>query len=484
MGEINNDDDWRNGLDISGLSLMDEDDSLLLLFPDPTSGTDKEGLDWFGEDELSEVMKYNLRKSVLEPDELCHMIESNHVGEKKALATIQEDVKRSTESTSTLKSDCTLETSEELGERDDDAVHSPTPSTLDDRDSNEKVCVPITTLGCDLIFHSLPHETSYVVSQVKPNGIRKRPSIRAQGLGKVTKQATEHNTSSISRPSTGLSRSVRASVDVNKTKQGESSVAPRVAISRRIRPTVSKPGPPSKSAFRSSKNELTSSCSSLESCISASSSACKKSPLESANQKKSQSSRTAFHSMANGSTSRAASRVSPLSATSTFKSRLSSNNAAFLSASVDWSFNSPRAPTPNKMAKGKKKTVSAVQHDPMPDQHGSMTKPTGLRVPSPKLGYFDGGRSSVARTPTGSCTGGSAKHGARSLNEPTASSRTKSRLVQESTNSKAKARPVSRSSRLIVSASASSPKVTSKTYSKVSAEERLNRDAVEDNLAQ
>lgn len=472
MGEINNDDDWRNGLDISGLSLMDEDDSLLLLFPDPTSGTDKEGLDWFGEDELSEVMKYNLRKSlawdkafftnagVLEPDELCHMIESNHVGEKKVLATIQEDVKRSTESISTLKSDCTLETSEELGERDDDAVHSPTPSTLDDRDSNEKV---------------------------KPNGIRKRPSIRAQGLGKVTKQALaakEHNTSSISRPSTGLSRSVRASVDVNKTKQGESSVAPRVAISRRIRPTVSKPGPPSKSAFRSSKNELTSSCSSLESCISASSSACKKSPLESANQKKSQSSRTAFHSMANGSTSRAASRVSPLSATSTFKSRLSSNNAAFLSASVDWSFNSPRAPTPNKMAKGKKKTVSAVQHDPMPDQHGSMTKPTGLRVPSPKLGYFDGGRSSVARTPTGSCTGGSAKHGARSLNEPTASSRTKSRLVQESTNSKAKARPVSRSSRLIVSASASSPKVTSKTYSKVSAEERLNGDAVEDNLAQ
>lgn len=202
-------------------------------------------------------------------------------------------------------------------------------------------------------------------------------------------QAKEHNTSSISRPSTGLSRSVRASVDVNKTKQGESPVAPpRVAISRRIRPTVSKPGPPSKSALRSSKNELTSSCSSLESCISASSSACKKSPLESANQKKSQSSRTAFHSMANGSTS----RVSPLSATSTFKSRLSSNNASFLSASVDWSFNSPRAPTPNKMAKGKKKTVSAVQHDPMPDQHGSMTKPTGLRVPSPKLGYFDGVR--------------------------------------------------------------------------------------------
>ncbi|KAJ4910467.1 Uncharacterized protein Rs2_05088 [Raphanus sativus] len=56
--------------------------------------------------------------SVLEPDELCHMIETNHLlGEKKVLATIQEDVKRSTGSiSSTLKSDCcssTVETSQD-----------------------------------------------------------------------------------------------------------------------------------------------------------------------------------------------------------------------------------------------------------------------------------------------------------------------------------------------------------------------------------
>lgn len=152
-----------------------------------------------------------------------------------------------------------------------------------------------------------------------------------------------------------------------------------------------------------------------------------------------------------------------------------------------------RASTPNKMGKGKKKTVSGGS-SPAIDQQGtkhssvvngattlssdSVTKPTGLRVPSPKLGYFDGGaRSSVARTPTGSCTGpvsGSAKHGGRSLNESTTSSRTKSRLIQESTKG---GRPVSRSSRLIVSAS--SPKITTnkKTYSKVSAEEQLNGDA-------
>lgn len=51
---------------------------------------------------------------VLEPDELCHMIESNHVvGEKKVLPSIQEDVKRSTESISTLQSDCTVEASQD-----------------------------------------------------------------------------------------------------------------------------------------------------------------------------------------------------------------------------------------------------------------------------------------------------------------------------------------------------------------------------------
>ncbi|CAH8387346.1 unnamed protein product [Eruca vesicaria subsp. sativa] len=529
MGEIN--DDWRSDLDISGLSLMDEDDSLL--FPDPSTEADKEdrGLDLFGDicdcddeeeeevmqpSELDKVMKYNLRKSlawdkafftnpgVLEPDELSNMIESNHVGEKKKiLGTIQEDVKRSTESISTLKSDCTVETSQEdcvlfedvrasihrsavsiddatpdrskeLGEREA-VVHSPTSSTLDDPDSHEKM---------------------------KPNAIRKRP----QGLGKVTKQpiaAKEHN-ATISRPSTGTSRSVRASMDVNKTKQEKNP-----KLTGRIRPIVSKPGVPSRSALRSSsvgsRNELTSSCSSLESCISASSSASKRSPLESVKQKKAQNLRIVSHSLVNGSTSRAASkliaqsRVSPFSASSTYKPRLSSN-ASFLSASVDWSFNSPRASTPNKMAKGKKKPlsvggspgiddtktlknskdISAVQDDHKSEgtaSSASMMKPTGLRVPSPKLGYFDGGRSSVARTPTGTCTGpgsGLTKHGARSMNEPsTTSSRIKSqltgsRLIQDS---KAKARPVSRTSRLIVSSSA---KLTKKTYSKVSAEEQLN----------
>lgn len=45
---------------------------------------------------------------VLEPDELSSMIG------RKSLPTIQEDLHRSTESMSTLKSDCTMETGQEF----------------------------------------------------------------------------------------------------------------------------------------------------------------------------------------------------------------------------------------------------------------------------------------------------------------------------------------------------------------------------------
>ncbi|XP_024016759.1 uncharacterized protein LOC18026792 isoform X2 [Eutrema salsugineum] len=593
MGDNEN---WRCELDIAGLSLIDEDDSLLLSsFPDPTSfefsDTEKEdrGLSLFGdthncdeeilvsttlqgkEDEFLQshespeplkMMKYNLRKSlawdkafftnagVLEPDELSNMIESNHMCKRKTLPIIQEDVNRSTESISTLQSDCTVETSQDFVSFEDvrasiqrSAISSNAATPDKSKDLGEREAAPSPTLST--------LDDSGSQEKMKPNVIRKRPSIRAQGLGKVTKQpvaAKEHNTS-ISRSPIGLSKSVRASVDVNKTKQeknpkstGKEPLAPRVPISRRLRPIVSKPVVPFKSALRSSsvasKNELTSSCSSLESCVSVSSSASIKSSLDSVKQKKSQSLRIASHSLANRSTtSKAASRtigqhrVPPLSASRTYKSKLSSN-VSLLSSSVDWSSESPRASTPNKIAKGNKKTVpgesgpkivdttqtlkpellnnskdvSAVQDDLKPDQHGakrgslvnggavrsaSMTKPTGLRVPSPKIGYFDGARSSVARTPTGSFTGpisGLPKHGARSPIELTSTSRTKSQparspLTQESTSSKAKASPVSRSSRLIVSASASSPKLTNKMYSKVSAEEQLNDNAEEDNLA-
>lgn len=60
------------------------------------------------------------------------------------------------------------------------------PSTLDGPNSHEKVSLNNNfRLWFDLSL--LPHEVN-VVSQMKPNAIRKRPSIRTQGLGKVPKQ--------------------------------------------------------------------------------------------------------------------------------------------------------------------------------------------------------------------------------------------------------------------------------------------------------
>ncbi|CAN8316794.1 unnamed protein product [Cochlearia groenlandica] len=566
MGEIEN---WRDDLDISGLNLIDEDDSLLLFssFPDPTSFdfSDKDdiGLSLFGEKEEEEeeeeegevvqsqesiesqkTMKFNLRKSlawdkafftnkgVLEPDEICDMIESNDSCERKRLQlqTIQEDVNRSTESVSTLRSDCTVET----GGESVSFVETPDKSG---KDLGEREATPTSTL---------PDETCVLFrlfSQMKSTVIRKRPSIRAQGLGKVTKQSVSANKTFISRPLNGLSKTVRASADVKKTKQenktkltdGKEPLATRVPLSRRTQPIVSKPVVSFKSGLRSSvasKNEMTSSCSSLESCVSVSSTASKKSSLDSLKQKKAQSLRIASHSLANGSASRAASRsisqpkASPFSASRTYKSNLSSSVRP-LSSSVDWSSGSWRPSTPNRMAKGIKKTVlsesgpatqtlnlkplnnskvvSAVQDDLKPDQQGakcgsvnngglvrppSRMKPTGLRVPSPKIGYFDGAKSSDARTPTGSRTGpvsGFTKHGTRSPNELSTASKTKSGksqptrspLVLESIDSKAKSSPVLRSPRLIVAAS---PKLTNKLYLKVSAEERLNGNAVDNNF--
>lgn len=219
---------------------------------------------------------------------------------------------------------------------------------------------------------------------------------------------------------------------------GKEPLASRVPISRRTRPIVSTPVVPFKSALRSSvasKNELTSSCSSIESCLSVSSNASHKPSLDSVKRKKDQSLRIASHSLANRPTSSGGSRninqpnVPPLSASRKYKF-----NGSRLSSSVDWSSGSPRASTPNKMAKSNKKSVhgdsspaaddtkqtlrplnnskdvSVVQDDPKPDKQGtkrgsvvsggdlpsaSMMKPTGLRVPSPKIGYFDGVSSQI-----------------------------------------------------------------------------------------
>lgn len=210
---------------------------------------------------------------------------------------------------------------------------------------------------------------------------------------------------------------------------GKEPLGPRIPISRRAKPVLPKPGVPVKSSLRSSvasKNEMTSSCSSLESCASASSSASHKPSLDSIKKKNDSSSRLASQSLASRSTSRGIMgqpRISPHPTNKTFKSKLSSSVPSV--SSSDCSSESSRASASSKISNGNLKTISgekgpsndnSVQTAKPPKNSkdvsvaqadakegtkrvsaingGSVppasTKPSGLRVPSPNIGFFDG----------------------------------------------------------------------------------------------
>lgn len=442
--------------------------------------------------------KYNLRKSlawdnafftsegVLEPEEISSMMESNHKSERKGLPTIQEDVNRSTESISTFQSDCTVENSQEFVlfedvrasiQRSAKASDAPTPGK-----DNELGAIEVATSPTSSTVEVLASQ-----EKMKPKASPKKLSIRANGSGKATKQpvsATRGLNTSVSKPTPnrlGKARLLsttstsRASLDVNKTKlekdsklpAGKEPSVPRIPISRR--PTFPKPAVV-KSTLRASaasKNELTSSCSSLESCASAaSSSTSHKSALNPIKKKNDSSSRIANRSTSRGIMGQP--RIPPQPTKKTTKSNLSSAGSI-----SDCSSESSRASATSQTAKNIQKTVSgandtvrslknskdasvvqagakegtkrvsAINGGLVPP--GSM-KQSGLRVPTPKIGFFDGGRQ-----------GSSSSAGKKVGKSP----------VQESSNSKTKAA----GSRHVVSAS--SPKLQNKLYSKINAEDQL-----------
>ncbi|KAJ0241585.1 Uncharacterized protein HA466_0209910 [Hirschfeldia incana] len=452
--------------------------------------------------------KYNLRKSlawdnafftsegVLEPEELSSMMESNHKSERKGLPTIQEDVNRSMESISTFRSDCTVENSQEFVLFEDvrasiqrSAKVSDAPAPRNDKDL---VSVEVATSPTSSTVDVLASQ-----EKMKPKASPKKLSSRANGSGKATKQpvaATRGLSTSVSKAPNRLGKvrllsttsTSRASLDINKTKlekdskvpAGKEASGPRISISRR--PTLPKPAG-LKSTLRAkgaSKNELTSSCSSLESCASAaSSSASHRSSLNQIKKKTESSSRIiASQSLANKSTSRGSMgqpRIPPQPTKKTTKSNLSSAGSI-----SDCSSESSRASTTSQTAKTIQKTVSGEKAPPANDTVRSLknskdsasvvqadakegtkrvsaingglvppgsVKQSGLRVPSPKIGFFDGGRQ-----------GSSSSAGKKVGKSP----------VQESSNVRTKAA----SSRLV---SASSPKLQNKLYSKINAEDQL-----------
>ncbi|KAL1199269.1 hypothetical protein V5N11_017134 [Cardamine amara subsp. amara] len=435
----------------------------------------------------------------LEPEELSSMMETNRKSGKKALPTIQEDINRSTESISTFQSDCTVDNSQEFAlfedvrasiQRSAKATDAATPGKYNELGATQ-VAISPTSSTVDGIASQ---------EKTKPKASIRNPSIRAPGLGKATKQpvATRGLSTSISKPPNGFSKvrplsTTSTKLDNSKTKQGNNSklpagkepVGPRISISRRVNPILPKPGVPSKSSLRSSaasKNEMTSSCSSLESCASASSSASHKPSLNSIKNKNDSSSRLASQSLANRSTPRGIMgqpRITPHPTNKTSKSKLSSTVPS-VSSTSDCSSESLRASATSKVANGNQKMVSG-EKSPANDNsvqivkplknskdasvvqadareatkrvsaiNGSLVpptsmKPSGLRVPSPNIGFFDGGRH-------GSSSSASKRSG---KTQPLRSPRL------EPSNSKTKV-----SSRLV---SASSPKL----YSKINAEDQL-----------
>ncbi|KAG7581607.1 hypothetical protein ISN44_As08g012700 [Arabidopsis suecica] len=516
----------KSEVEADGLGLIDvasEDDSLLFSsFPDPTSyefsETDKDenclkddkdlnfmrDTQYCDEEILSpepeKVMKkgkYNLRKSlawdnefftsagVLEPDELSSMMENNHKSGKKALPTILEDINKSTESISTFQSDCTVENSQEFVLFEDVRVSiqrsaktsdAATPGKNNEVRATEVAMTP-TSSTVDIITSQ---------EKTKPKASPKNRSIRAQGLGKATKQpvASRGLSTSISKPPNGLSKvrplsttsTNRASLDISTTKQENNSKFPagkeplgsRISISRRAKPVLPKP----------------------ESCASASSSASQKPSIDSIKKKNDSSSRLASQPLANRSASRGIMdqpRIPPQPTNKTSKSKLSSSVPTAGSIS-DCSSESSRASETSKLANGNQKTVSrekgsandntvqivkplknskdasVVQADAKESTKRvsaingglvpsastkSSTKPSGLRVASPKIGFFDG-----------------ARHGSSSsASKKTGKSQPGRSPIQELSNSKTKA-----SSKLD---SVSSPKLANKLYSKINAEDQL-----------
>jgi len=443
---------------------------------------------------------------VLEPEELSSMMESNHKSGKKALPTILEDINRSTESISTFQSDCTVENSQEFVLFEDVRASIQRSAKTSDVATPGKSNVLRAT---DVAISPTSSTVDVTATQgkTKSKGSPRNPS-RVQGPGKATKQpvATRGLSTSISKPPNGLSKvrplsttsTNRSSLDISKTQQeknsklpaGKEPLGPRISMSRRAKPVLPKPGVPFKSSSRSSdasKNEMTSSCSSLESCASASSSASHKPSIDSIKKKNDSSSRLSSQPLANRSTSRGIMgqpRIPPQQTNKTSKPKLSSSVPTAGSIS-DYSSESSRASETSKMANGNQKTVSrekvpandntvqtvkplknskdtsVVQADAKEGTKrvsaingglvpSASAKPSGLRVPSPKIGFFDGARH-------GSSSSASKKSGGKT--QPARSP------IQESTNSKSKA-----SSKVV---SVSSPKLPNKLYSKIDAEDQL-----------
>ncbi|GMI80998.1 hypothetical protein HRI_001769100 [Hibiscus trionum] len=412
--------------------------------------------------------KYNLRKSLawdsafftsegfLEPEELSSMLGGNEKGQIQTLPGIQEDVNKSYDSLTTLDSETlTLESLEaDLFEDVRASIQKSNKVSVTVNSSGKK---ELKTTDAKTVSSSEKVELT-TQDKMKKKATPKKPNIGVKDSAKTLKQTVKsvarsrESTSSLHKPPKVLSsvgpspkrvslggKNVRMEKDtVTVTGRGTTVLKTPLGGARSF---VPRPKPSSKSSScspASSKTELNSSCSSLESCVSVSSNRTNKSSLNLIKHKNGSRIVPKSKVQAGGSklptflksSTKISSSISPASSISEWSTESSSSiSAANQSSNVaraslgsgslkgpatnpdvhqvldSQSQNHPTGPcsqgdgaevtgllneSENKVSAGNSKHL-----------HPASMKPSGLRMPSPKLGFFDGVRSS-GRTPNGS----------------------------------------------------------------------------------
>ncbi|KAL4272268.1 hypothetical protein GQ457_13G012850 [Hibiscus cannabinus] len=447
------------------------------------AGKPKEALESSEEKKPSKNGKYNLRKSLawdsafftsegfLEPEELSNMLGGNEKGQIQTLPGIQEDVNKSYDSLTTLDSETlTLESLEADLFEDVRASIQKSNKVSVTANSTGKKELKITdgktvsfSKKVELTTQDKVHSRNMKqkVTPKKPNvgvkdsGKTLKPNVVRPQVSQTVKSVARSGelTSYLHKPPKVLSvvgpSPKRVSLGAKNVRIEKDTKTVTVAAGRGstvlktplggARNIVPRPKPSSKSSScspSSSKTELNSSCSSLESCASVLSNRTSKSSLNLIKHKngsrivpksKIQAGSSKLTTFLKSAT-KISSSISPTSSISEWSSESSSSISA-----ANQSFNFVRASLSSGSRKGP--AINCDAHEVLDSQnhptgqcsqrdgaevtgslnesedkvsagtsellHPASMKPSGLRMPSPKLGFFDGVRSS-GRTPNGS----------------------------------------------------------------------------------
>ncbi|QCD97890.1 hypothetical protein DEO72_LG6g2603 [Vigna unguiculata] len=432
----------------------------------------------YGIEKPKKNSKCNLRKSlawdsafftsagVLDPEELSSIIEGVEKDEKHELPDIQEDVYKSCESISTLASDSlTFESAEVEGDLFEDVRASIQKSSRKSSPAGANTKVP----SSPAVPRFQTHDSSKKVGMVSRNKMKASPGSKnlssgMQGFGKTMKKnnpifpqlpqkpAAARRESSILRQSKVLPKPSLSSTTSSKREslsnlhvKGERDKTKRI-IGARVssvtktpviggsRGIVPKPTLPSKSSSGLTVPTRTKSVTSTSSAV--------RTPSRIAPRNKAEPEISSLSSLM--SATKLSSSISPASSISDFSSE-SSSTISVAKRVCNSSRSSIDSCSSRKVlldADADQGTHSHIpQNDPslerQEDQHHSQKerttpgvavlppapkKPSGLRLPSPKIGFFDGVKPLV-RTPRGGTQprtvvpGSLPKHGALSPNE-------------------------------------------------------------------